>query len=107
VVEAAAIGVPHGVKGETIVVICTVRRGVQDDPDLRASISRRVVEDLGKTLRPEAVIVVAALPKTRSGKIMRRVARAAYLGLDAGDLSALDDPSTIESIRLAGPAAVS
>ena len=107
VVEAAAIGVPHAVKGEAIVVVCTLRRGETDDPELRAAIGRRVVEDLGKTLRPEAIVVVPALPKTRSGKIMRRVIRAAYLGLDPGDLSALDDSSTIDAIRRAGPTAVS
>jgi acetyl-CoA synthetase len=104
VVEAAAIGVPHAVKGEAIVVVCTLRGGETDSPDLRLAIGRRVVEDLGKPLRPEAVVVVPALPKTRSGKIMRRVIRAAYLGLDPGDLSALDDASTIEAIRRAGPA---
>jgi acetyl-CoA synthetase len=103
VVEAAAIGVPHAVKGETIVVVCTLRVGETDDADLRAAISRRVVEDLGKPLKPEAIAVVPALPKTRSGKIMRRVVRAAWLGLDPGDLSALDDPTTIEAIRRAGP----
>ena len=103
VVEAAAIGVPHAVKGETIVVVCTIRAGESDDADLRGAISRRVVEDLGKTLKPEAVVVVPALPKTRSGKIMRRVVRAAWLGLDPGDLSALDDPTTIEAIRRSGP----
>ncbi len=103
VVEAAAIGVPHAIKGETIVVVCTLRRGETDDAELRAAISRRVVQDLGKTLRPEAVVVVPALPKTRSGKIMRRIVRAAWLGLDPGDLSALDDPTTIEAIRRAGP----
>ena len=107
VVEAAAIGVPHAVKGETIVVVVTLRPGETDDEDLRTAIGRRVVEDLGKTLRPEAVVVVPALPKTRSGKIMRRVVRAAYLGLDPGDVSALDDPTTIEAIRRRGPAAVS
>ena len=107
VVEAAAIGVPHAVKGETIVVVCTLRTGETDDDDLRAAIGRRVVEDLGKTLRPETIIVVPALPKTRSGKIMRRVIRAAYLGLDPGDLSALDDPTTIDAIRRAGPTTVS
>jgi acetyl-CoA synthetase len=105
VVEAAAIGVPHDIKGEAIVVVCTLRRGETDDEGLRASIGRRVVEDLGKTLRPEAVVVVPGLPKTRSGKIMRRVIRAAYLGLDPGDLSALDDPATIEPIRSASPIA--
>jgi acetyl-CoA synthetase len=103
VVEAAAIGVPHAIKGETIVVVCTLRPGETDEPDLRAAIARRVVEDLGKTLRPEMVVVVPALPKTRSGKIMRRVVRAAWLGLDPGDLSALDDPTTIEAIRRASP----
>jgi acetyl-CoA synthetase len=103
VVEAAAIGVPHAVKGESIVVVCTLRRGETADDELRASIGRRVVEDLGKTLRPESVVVVDALPKTRSGKIMRRVIRAAYLGLDPGDLSALDDPGTVEGIRRVSP----
>ena len=104
VVEAAAIGVPHAVKGEAIVVVCTIGRGETDDEALRAAIVRRVVADLGKTLKPEAVVIVAALPKTRSGKIMRRVVRAAWLGLDPGDLSALDDPTTIEAIRRSGPA---
>jgi acetyl-CoA synthetase len=104
VVEAAAIGVPHAVKGEAIIVVCTIRRGETDDAGLRAAIAQRVVGDLGKTLRPEAVVIVTALPKTRSGKIMRRVVRAAWLGLDPGDLSALDDPTTIEAIRRAGPA---
>jgi len=104
VVEAAAIGVPHEVKGEAIVVVCTIARGETDDEALRAAISRRVVADLGKPLKPEAVVIVAALPKTRSGKIMRRVVRAAWLGLDPGDLSALDDPTTIEAIRRSGPA---
>ena len=103
VVEAAAIGIPHAVKGESIVVVATLRRGETDDDGLRASIAQRVVEDLGKTLRPEAVVVVPALPKTRSGKIMRRVVRAAYLGLDPGDLSALDDPTTIAAIAAAAP----
>ena len=103
VVEAAAIGVPHAIKGEAIVVVCTLRPGETDDEALRGAISQRVVEDLGKTLRPEAIAIVAALPKTRSGKIMRRVVRAAWLGLDPGDLSALDDPTTIEAIRRSGP----
>jgi acetyl-CoA synthetase len=103
VVEAAAIGVPHAIKGEAIVVVCTLRPGETDDAALRAAIAQRVVGDLGKTLKPEAIAVVPALPKTRSGKIMRRVVRAAWLGLDPGDLSALDDPTTIEAIRRAGP----
>jgi acetyl-CoA synthetase len=99
VLEAAAVGVPHEIKGEAIVVFCVLRPGETDDPELRAAIGARIVEELGKALRPEAVEVVGALPKTRSGKVMRRVARAAYLGLDPGDLSALDDPLAVEAIR--------
>ncbi|HYI22971.1 MAG TPA: hypothetical protein VEX62_10080, partial [Candidatus Limnocylindrales bacterium] len=99
VLEAAAVGVPHEVKGETIVVFVRLRPGESDDPDLRRAISDKVVEQMGKALRPEAVYVVTDLPRTRSGKVMRRVARAAYLGSDPGDLSALENPLAVESIR--------
>jgi acetyl-CoA synthetase len=99
VLEAAAVGVPHEIKGEAIVVFCVLRPGEIDDPELRAAIGARIVEELGKALRPEAIEVVGTLPKTRSGKVMRRVARAAYLGIDPGDLSALDDPVAVEAIR--------
>ena len=101
VLEAAAVGVPHEVKGEVIVVFVRLRPGETDDADLRRSISDKVVEQMGKALRPEAVFVVADIPRTRSGKVMRRVARAAYLGSDPGDLSALDNPLSVESIRSA------
>jgi acetyl-CoA synthetase len=99
VLEAAAIGVPHDIKGEAIVVLCVLRPGETDDDTLRASIAKAVTDDLGKPLKPEVVATVRALPKTRSGKVMRRVIRAAWLGLDPGDLSALDDPASLEAIR--------
>ncbi len=102
VLEAAAVGVPHQVKGEVIVVFVRLRPGEVDDPELRNSISDKIVEQMGKALRPEAVYVVGDLPRTRSGKVMRRVARAAYLGIDAGDLSALENPLAVESIRKVG-----
>ncbi len=101
VLEAAAIGVPHPIKGEAIVVFCVLRPGETDDPELRRSVAALVADELGRALRPETIEVVPALPKTRSGKVMRRVARAAYLGLDAGDLSALEDVTAIEAIRVA------
>jgi acetyl-CoA synthetase len=104
VVEAAAVGVPHEIKGEVIGVFCVLRRGEQDDAALRAAISASVVRELGKALKPEFVAVIPALPKTRSGKVMRRVIRAAYLGLDPGDVSALDDPRSLDAIRLLGGA---
>ncbi len=99
VLEAAAVGVPHAVKGEVIVVFVRLKPREVDDPELRRSISDKVVEQMGKALRPEAIHVVSDLPRTRSGKIMRRVARAAYLGTDPGDLSALDNPLAVEAIR--------
>ena len=101
VVEAAAVGIPHAVKGEAIAVFCVLRPGESDSAELRASISAEVTRELGKALKPDVVALIPALPKTRSGKVMRRVVRAAYLGLDPGDLSALDDPLTLEAIRAA------
>jgi len=102
VLEAAAVGIPHELKGEVIVLFCVLRRSETDDAELRASISAQVVHEMGKALKPEAVFVVPELPKTRSGKVMRRVARAAYLDSDPGDLSALENPLAVESIRAAG-----
>jgi acetyl-CoA synthetase len=103
VLEAAAIGVPHEVKGEVIVVFCVLGLGESDSVELRARIAARVAESLGKALKPDAVLVVPQLPKTRSGKVMRRVARAAYLGLDPGDLSTLENPVAVEAIRAVAP----
>jgi acetyl-CoA synthetase len=103
VLEAAAIGIPHEIKGEVVVVLCVLRPGETDDEALRESIARTVAAQLGKPLKPEVVAVVRALPKTRSGKVMRRVARAAWLGLDPGDITTLDDPLTLEAIRAAAP----
>jgi acetyl-CoA synthetase len=99
VLEAAAVGVPHDVKGEVIVVFIRLKPGESDDPDLRRAVSDKVVEQMGKALRPEAVFVVSDLPRTRSGKVMRRVARAAYLGIDPGDLSALENPLAVQAIQ--------
>ncbi|HSO28582.1 MAG TPA: AMP-binding protein, partial [Candidatus Sulfomarinibacteraceae bacterium] len=99
VVEAAAVGLPHEVKGESIAVFCVLALSTEDDQALLAEIGARVAAELGKALKPDVVLAVPALPKTRSGKVMRRVIRSAYLGLDPGDLSALDDPTIIDAIR--------
>jgi acetyl-CoA synthetase len=103
VLEAAAIGVPHEIKGEAIVVLCVLRPGESDDAGLRASVAKAIADELGKPLKPEIVAVVRALPKTRSGKVMRRVIRAAWLGLDPGDVSALDDAASLDAIRATSP----
>lgn len=98
VMEAAAIGVPDELKGEAIVVLAVLRPGVTGDMSVLQEISDLVVRDLGKTCRPSAVVAVPDLPRTRSAKIMRRVARAAYVGTDPGDLSALENPAAVDAI---------
>jgi acetyl-CoA synthetase len=98
VIEAAAIGIPHDIKGEVIAVFCVLVPGETDGSELRTAIAAEVTRELGKALKPEIIEVVPALPKTRSGKVMRRVIRAAYLHQDLGDLSALDDPALVEAI---------
>jgi acetyl-CoA synthetase len=99
VLEAAAIGVPHDIKGEVVVVLVVLRPGADADPGLSAAIAQTVAAQLGKPLKPERVAIVPVLPKTRSGKVMRRAIRAAWLGLDPGDLSSLDDPVSLETIQ--------
>ncbi len=102
VVEAAAIGIPHAIKGEAIAVFCVLRPGESGGPEVRSAIAAEIVRELGKALKPDVVELIPALPKTRSGKVMRRVIRAAYLGLDPGDISSLDDPSLLDAIRSLG-----
>ncbi len=102
--EAAAIGVPHPVKGETVVVFAVLKPGRAPTPELADGVRRTCGELLGAALRPEAVRFVAELPKTRNAKIMRRVIRAAYLGLPAGDVSALENPAAVEAIAALGGA---
>ncbi|WP_114312566.1 AMP-binding protein [Thermus caldifontis] len=99
--ECAAIGVPHPVKGEAIVLFAVLKPGYTSDPELAQGVADRVAEALGKPLRPEKVLFVPDLPKTRNAKVMRRVVRAAYLGQDPGDLSALENPEAVEAIRQA------
>ena len=99
VAEAAAIGVPDELKGEALVAFVVLRPGVTDDPDLRAQLVRRVTDELGRALAPRAVEIVTELPKTRNAKVLRRVARAVYLGIDPGDLSALENRTAIDAVQ--------
>jgi len=95
VVEAAAVGVPDDVKGETLVCFVVLRDG--EDPATAApALSDVVTAALGRAMAPRAVHVVDALPKTRNGKILRRVARATYIGAAPGDLSSMEDVSVLD-----------
>jgi acetyl-CoA synthetase len=98
VTEAAAIGVPDPIKGEVVVCFCVLRPGALAD-SLSEELKALVAKALGKPLQPHDVQFLSDLPKTRNAKVMRRVVRAAYLGDDPGDLSALVNPETIEEIN--------
>jgi len=96
--ESAAVGVPDDLKGEALVVFVVVKRGVVESETLRAELSEAVISALGKTLRPKALRFVDALPKTRSGKILRRAIRAMWLGEPPGDLGTLENPDAVAAI---------
>ncbi|MCH8963129.1 MAG: AMP-binding protein, partial [Bacteroidetes bacterium] len=101
VAESAAIGVPHEIKGEEVVAFVVLKPGREPSEDLREALKNRVTQGLGKPLKPRDVKFVTALPKTRNAKVMRRLIRAAHLGNDPGDVSSLEDPTTMEAIRAA------
>lgn len=100
--EAAAIGVPHPIKGEAIVVFVVLRPGESFNEDVGLQIMDTVAKHLGRPLRPNQVFAVADLPRTRNAKIMRRVIKAGFLGTDTGDLSALENPAAVDEIRNIG-----
>jgi acetyl-CoA synthetase len=90
VAEAAAIGLPDPLKGERIACFVTLRAGAAAPPDPLATFGEHVRKTMGTLAAPALVKIVAALPKTRSGKIMRRLLRARELGEPEGDISTLD-----------------
>jgi acetyl-CoA synthetase len=100
VAESAAVGVPDDVKGEVPWCFVVPKPGVGPDDGFAGELSDLVAEHLGKAFRPARVLFVPELPRTRSAKIVRRAIRATLLGLDAGDLSSLENPSAIEAIEV-------
>ena len=91
VAEAAVIGKPDEIKGQKIKAFVVLKLGVEPSEELKKSIQQKVREILGAIAVPEEIEFVEKLPKTRSGKIMRRLLRAKELGLEVGDLSTLED----------------
>jgi len=98
VAEAAVIGVPNEAKGEALVCFVVLNPGKEETPELSKELRELVAHSLGAVMRPEIIHFVQFLPKTRSGKIVRRTIRAKYLGENTGDLSSVENPEALEPI---------
>jgi acetyl-CoA synthetase len=98
VAESGVVGVPHEIKGEAVICFVVLKPGQTPSEGLRAELTERVAREMGKALKPERVLFVRDLPKTRSAKIMRRVIRATYLGREPGDLSSLENPDAVRAV---------
>ena len=101
--EAAVVGMPHEIKGQAIYAFVTLNAGEEGGDEVRKELNQLVRREIGALAAPEKVHFTPALPKTRSGKIMRRILRKIAEGETAGfgDTSTLADPSVVEAL-LAG-----
>ncbi len=99
VAEAAVVGATDDTTGQAIVGYCILRGGNEPSEDLREEIRQHVANKLGAIARPKAVVLVPDLPKTRSGKIMRRLLRDVAEGRKLGDTTTLADESVVDEIR--------
>jgi len=100
VAEAAVVGYPHETKGQGVYCFVTLKAGLEGDDDLRKELKNKVRSDIGPIANPDKIHFTPALPKTRSGKIMRRVLRKIAEGdIDGiGDTSTLADPSVVDEL---------
>jgi len=99
VMEAAAVGVPHELKGETVWCYAVLKPDQTVNEELRQELFDTVTAVMGKAFKPGKIQFVNELPKTRSAKIVRRAVRAAALNEDPGDLSSLENPSALNAIQ--------
>jgi len=97
--EAAVMGKEDAVKGEVPVAFVTLRSGFQPSEELRAELVKHIRTTIGPIATPDAVVIVNKLPKTRSGKIMRRILKAVLVGAPIGDVSTLEDDASVEDIK--------
>jgi acetyl-CoA synthetase len=99
VAESAVIGVAHEIKGQGLVSFVTVRQGFEADEALAKALNGLVAQKIGKFAMPERIVFSPDLPKTRSGKIMRRLLRDIAEGRELGNVTTLADPSIVESLQ--------
>ncbi len=100
VAEAAVVGFPHDIKGQGIYAYVTLMAGVEPSPEIESAILKSVIKDIGPHSKPDKIQFTPSLPKTRSGKIMRRILRKiAENEIDSlGDTSTLADPSVVDAL---------
>ncbi|HCG90738.1 MAG TPA: acetate--CoA ligase [Dehalococcoidia bacterium] len=100
VAEAACIGKSHDVKGQAIVAFVTIKDGIERSEELIVELKQHVASKIGPMARPDDIYFAAELPKTRSGKIMRRLLRDVAEGRTLGDTTTLADPAVVESLKV-------
>jgi len=96
--DAAAISIPDEITGEAIVLFVVLKNKNSNDP-IQKEIEDRISEKIGKIAKPKLVCIISDMPKTRTGKIMRRLLKTRLLGEQLGDLSALENPHVLDEIR--------
>jgi len=99
VAESAVVGKKHEIKGQGIVAFVTTKLGIEQSPELLQELKQHVVKKIGPIARPEDILFTADLPKTRSGKIMRRLLRDIAEGKALGDTTTLADASVVDSVK--------
>ena len=99
VAEAAVVGRAHELKGQAIAAFVILKEGQSSTPELIAELKEHVVKKIGSIARPEDVLIAADLPKTRSGKIMRRLLRDIAEGKALGDTTTLADPAVVAKLK--------
>src|SRR5712664_1070570 len=99
VAEAAVIGVTHEIKGQAIAAFVTLKEGHKPGPQMVELLKEHVVKKIGALARPEQILFTGELPKTRSGKIMRRLLRDIAEGRVLGDTTTLADPAVVETLK--------
>jgi len=99
VVESAVVGIPDELKGEAVAAFVTIGRDVLPHKDLIDELKGHVVKKIGALARPQQIMFTGDLPKTRSGKIMRRLLRDIASGKVLGDVTTLADPSVVERLK--------
>ena len=100
VAEAAVVGISHEIKGQTPFAYVVLKEGVKESEELKKELIKHVVKVIGPTAKPEDILFVRDLPKTRSGKIMRRILRGlAENGEITGDITTLRDPEVVHEIK--------